>query len=141
VRGLYSHRCSRTLFCNLTQLAWVDDVLSKLRRFWKRWWITSARKDVDRCAEWLQWKNFNKNTSEEIGEEDHIVVLGRGWLGPSEENGEGHNLASAGTMGVPGEKEEDCQDRDPTTRVTSRLNVRDGGVAGPWVNPAQAEGV
>jgi hypothetical protein len=37
--------------------------MNKLRRFWKRWWITVF--DVDECAEWLRWKNFDEVASEE----------------------------------------------------------------------------
>jgi hypothetical protein len=43
-------------FCSPAQLAWV--------------------------TEWLTWKIFDEATSKETGEEDCIVVLGRGQLGP-----------------------------------------------------------
>jgi len=61
-----------------------------------RWWITVF--DVNECAEWLRWKNFDEATSEETGEEDHVTVLGRGWLGRSRENGKGRDLDGTGII-------------------------------------------
>jgi hypothetical protein len=71
--------------------------------------LSSAKEDVDECAEWLRWKNFDEATSEETGEEDRVVVLGRGWLGPGGEDGKMRDLGGIVGTGVPGEGEEDAE--------------------------------
>jgi hypothetical protein len=53
--------------------------------------------------------NFDEGTSEETGEGDRAVVLGRGWLDPGEKNGKGRDFGGTGTAGVPGEGEEDVE--------------------------------